>query len=531
MLACRPGSWSSAASASARTISLSMPGRRSISTCRGASDGAPAVVARAGEADAGRRAEAAEHGLRRDRRPRARRGPATCGCSANASRIQPVRSSGREHVVRPCMTTTSSASTRPRARSMRCWCPRWNGANRPAATPRDSGLAMGGTMPDGTGGTRPVRHHARRERRRESSSSEGASTASRAARRLALAGADVTVLEAREAGGPFAASAGIVARAALRVRPGRALHRARAARARRSGASSSACSGRRCYDETGMLWFASRSRSYLLDSLQTSLAAGLPVRLLEPAEASAALPGVLGPTGVAAVLHDEAGGVLHARRATLGLARLARAAGVDAARGRLGALGRRRRRRARRRQQRARRPGARRHRRLDARRWCRPRRSARPSSSTSTSASRPRASRSGSTTLDVYGMTDDGGAGLKVGGHAIGADIDPDDPAAARGPRGRGAQARRGGAPAAAGPALARGRAAGARRRRVLLRADADRGAHHRPPRRAHGRVRRLLGARLQVRVGARPRPPAISCWAWSRRSTSRRSGTRAAQA
>ena len=31
---------------------------------------------------------------------------------------------------------------------------------------------------------------------------------------------------------------------------------------------------------------------------------------------------------------------------------------------------------------------------------------------------------------DVYGLGDDGGAGLKVGGHAVGPDVDPDDAAA-----------------------------------------------------------------------------------------------------
>jgi sarcosine oxidase len=36
--------------------------------------------------------------------------------------------------------------------------------------------------------------------------------------------------------------------------------------------------------------------------------------------------------------------------------------------------------------------------------------------------------------LDVYGLGDDGGAGLKVGGHAVGADVDPDDPAARKAP-------------------------------------------------------------------------------------------------
>ena len=36
--------------------------------------------------------------------------------------------------------------------------------------------------------------------------------------------------------------------------------------------------------------------------------------------------------------------------------------------------------------------------------------------------------------LDVYGLGDDGGGGLKVGGHAVGADVDPDDPAAREAP-------------------------------------------------------------------------------------------------
>ncbi len=50
---------------------------------------------------------------------------------------------------------------------------------------------------------------------------------------------------------------------------------------------------------------------------------GLPVCLLEPAEAARRFP-AFSIEGVAAVLHDAAGGVLHARRATLGMARLAR---------------------------------------------------------------------------------------------------------------------------------------------------------------------------------------------------------------
>jgi sarcosine oxidase len=36
--------------------------------------------------------------------------------------------------------------------------------------------------------------------------------------------------------------------------------------------------------------------------------------------------------------------------------------------------------------------------------------------------------------LDVYGLSDDDGAGLKVGGHAVGPDVDPDDPAAREAP-------------------------------------------------------------------------------------------------
>ncbi len=36
--------------------------------------------------------------------------------------------------------------------------------------------------------------------------------------------------------------------------------------------------------------------------------------------------------------------------------------------------------------------------------------------------------------LDVYGLSDAEGAGLKVGGHAVGPDVDPDDPAAREAP-------------------------------------------------------------------------------------------------
>ena len=114
--------------------------------------------------------------------------------------------------------------------------------------------------------------------------------------------------------------------------------------------------------------------------------------------------------------------------------------------------------------------------------------------------------------LDVFGLSDDGGAGLKVGGHAIGATSTPTirRPAWRRRPRWSGSPTpRRVRLP---GPAVAqRGRRA-AGRRRLLLCAHADRGPDRRPPRRAHGRVRRLLGPRLQVRAdgrGGRGRPGA----------------------
>ena len=112
-----------------------------------------------------------------------------------------------------------------------------------------------------------------------------------------------------------------------------ALHRARPARPRAVAGAGGPARRDALRRDRACSGSQSRSRSYLHDSLQTSLAAGLPVRLLEPAEAVRQFP-AFSSEGIAAVLHDEAGGVLHARRATLGLARLARAAGVDAARGR-----------------------------------------------------------------------------------------------------------------------------------------------------------------------------------------------------
>jgi N-methyl-L-tryptophan oxidase len=247
-----------------------------------------------------------------------------------------------------------------------------------------------------------------------------------AARRMALAGADVTVFEAREAGGSFAASAGSTR--VLRFEYGADAHYTEIVlRARSQWRELERLLGETLYDETGMLSFFSDESQYLRDSLATVAAAGLPVRRLEPAEAVRRYP-AFSAEGVAAVLHDEAGGVLHARRATLGLARLARAEGVDlregvsvrAAGDGVVELA----------------DGATQHadqvliatgawtaNLLDV-----------PIRSTQQVNIYLRVPASGlpvwADDLDVYGLTDDGGAGLKVGGHAIGPDVDPDDAAA-----------------------------------------------------------------------------------------------------
>ena len=189
--------------------------------------------------------------------------------------------------------------------------------------------------------------------------------------------------------------------------------------------------GETLYDETGMLSFFSEESQYLTDSLATVAAAGLPARLLEPADAVRRYP-AFSAEGVAAVLHDEAGGVLHARRATLGLARLARAAGVDLREGvavrsagdGVVELADGTRERA---DQVLIATGAWTSKLLDV-----------PIRSTQQVNIYLRVPASGlpvwAYDLDVYGLTDDGGAGLKVGGHAIGADVDPDDPAAREAP-------------------------------------------------------------------------------------------------
>jgi glycine/D-amino acid oxidase-like deaminating enzyme len=141
---------------------------------------------------------------------------------------------------------------------------------------------------------------------------------------------------------------------------------------------------------------------------------------------------VFSAEGIAAVLQDDAGGVLHARRATLGLARLARAAGavvregvavrsigdgvVELADGT-----------SERADQVLVATGAWTSKLLDL-----------PIGSTQQVNAYLRVDAAGLPVwvydLDVYGLTDDGGAGLKVGGHAIGADVDPDDPAAREAP-------------------------------------------------------------------------------------------------
>ncbi|MDX6541623.1 MAG: N-methyl-L-tryptophan oxidase, partial [Gaiellales bacterium] len=133
-----------------------------------------------------------------------------------------------------------------------------------------------------------------------------------------------------------------------------------------------------------------------------------------------------------AVLHDEAGGVLHARRATLAVARLARAAGVDLREGvavrsagdGVVELADGTSERA---DQVLVATGAWTSKLLDL-----------PIRSTQQVNVYLRVPASGlpvwADDLDVYGLTDDGGAGLKVGGHAIGPDVDPDDPAAREAP-------------------------------------------------------------------------------------------------
>jgi hypothetical protein len=99
-----------------------------------------------------------------------------------------------------------------------------------------------------------------------------------------------------------------------------------------------------------------------------------------------------------------------------------------------------------------------------------------------------------------YGFPAHDGLGFKVGSHVTGAPGDPADEAARTALAAevdgiRAYAARR--FPATAG--------APCRARRLLLRHDADGRPGRRPARRSHGRLRRLLGARLQVRPGGGP--------------------------
>ena len=110
-----------------------------------------------------------------------------------------------------------------------------------------------------------------------------------AARRLALAGADVIVFEAREPGGSFAASAG--SSRVLRFEYGAAAHYTELVlRARTQWRELERLLGETLYDETGMLSFAIELSDYLHASFRTCEAAGLPVRLLEPADAARLFP-------------------------------------------------------------------------------------------------------------------------------------------------------------------------------------------------------------------------------------------------
>ena len=252
-----------------------------------------------------------------------------------------------------------------------------------------------------------------------------------------------------------------------------------------------------------MLWFAIELSRYLEESLQVCSAAGLPVRAARAGRSRAPLPGVL---------HRRRRGGAPQRGGR-------RAAGADAPpaawpawRGprastcarasRVHAVGRRRR-RARRRQQRARRPGARRHRRLDER-----------------AAGRAHP-------LDPAGQR----LPARADRRPAGLDLRPRRLRARRrrrrrpqGRRARGRRRRRSRRPRRARGSGGRGASASSPPRdggyrawpgraatRSVRGADvccyaltptetADRRSH----RRAHGRVRRLLGSRLQVRADGR---------------------------
>ena len=247
-----------------------------------------------------------------------------------------------------------------------------------------------------------------------------------------------------------------------------------------------------------MLWFAIELSSYVEKSLQVCSDAGLPVELLEPAEAArASRPSASTASRRCSTMPRAA----WCRRARPPVEwPVWRAEGIDVREGacvRLPPTASSSSPTA----ARAGRPGAHRHRCVDER----PAGRADPLDPAGQRL--PARAHRGPAGLDVrprrLRARRRRGGGLKVGGHAIGADVDPDDrPRALLRPRRSSDWWRR---PAAAtGPAVAGGRRAGARRRRVLLRAHADRDRRRGSPRRPHGRVRGVLGPRFQVRAHGR---------------------------
>ena len=335
---------------------------------------------------------------------------------------------------------------------------------------------------------------------------------------MALAGADVTVLEAREAGGSFAASARRHARAALRVRPRRALHRDRAARPH-AVARARAAARRDALRGDGHALVRRRGVAVPDRLGRDGRRSGPPRAPARAGRGRAPVPGVLGRR------HRRRAARRGGRRA----ARAPRHARPRAPRAR-GGRGRSREGVAvrsigdgvveladgtsERADQVLVATGAWTSKLLDL-----------PIGSTQQVNVYLRVHAAGLPVwvydLDVYGLTDDGGAGLKVGGHAIGASTSiPTIPPRARRRRPRCAGSPR---PRAAGcracPGPARIEIA-ARRRRLLLRADGERGADHRSHRRAHwSSAPGSPGTASSSPPRSRPRP-ATSCSARRPRST-----------
>ena len=317
-------------------------------------------------------------------------------------------------------------------------------------------------------------------------------------------GAEVTVLEAREAGGSFAASAG--SSRVLRFEYGAAAHYTELVLARASAwRELEGCSARRSTTRPGMLWFAVEQSRYLEDSLQTSwLPASRRACSSRPRPRAASRRSRSRASRRCCTTRRAACCTRAARRSAW---RAWHATRACRARGSRRARRRQRVRRAGRRQPRASRPGARHHGRLDERAAA-----GAPIRSTQQVNVYLRVPRPGLPVwiydLDVYGLGDDGGAGLKVVGMRSVPTSIPTIPRRARGARPRRCAARGRGAPASARPGLARRRDARARRRRVLLCADADRDGDRRSPRRAH---RRRAPASRATASSSRP-PVARRC-------------------